>query len=240
MTAIDGEMSLGGKLEPMLTLSWLVRVQVGAKRGKLTLLGGVRGTKLELKGALGEPKSAPRASQEHPKRVSGASAAQTSSFIAFRGSRRPKPRVCTVSNLAFYSVWGTVAAQTSNFTLRVTPPTQIILPVLRVSVMRELVQPIAPSALSAFRAVDRGGASRRFWGGVLFSSLREDWLIASWREKEEGAGCAALVDLVFGIFSDSSWTAFGRLSECSRSCAWVDQKPLKVAPESPKSTLGGP
>ena len=117
MTAIDGEMSLGGKLEPMLTLSWFVRVQVGAKRGKLTLLGGVRGTKLELKGALGEPKSAPRASQEHPKRVSGASAAQTSSFIAFRGSRRPKPRVCTVSNLAFYCVWGTVAAQTSNFTI---------------------------------------------------------------------------------------------------------------------------
>ena len=32
-TAIDGKMSLGGKLRPMLTPSWLVRVQVGAKRG---------------------------------------------------------------------------------------------------------------------------------------------------------------------------------------------------------------
>ena len=43
-----------------MTLSWLVRVQVGAKRGKLTLLGGLRGAKLELKGALGSPKEAPR------------------------------------------------------------------------------------------------------------------------------------------------------------------------------------
>ena len=45
--------------------SWLVRAQVGAKRGKLTLLGGLRGTKLELKGALGAPKEAPR----EPKRA---------------------------------------------------------------------------------------------------------------------------------------------------------------------------
>ena len=44
----------------LLTLSWLVRVQVGAKRGRLTLLGGLRGAKLELKGALGGPKEAPR------------------------------------------------------------------------------------------------------------------------------------------------------------------------------------
>ena len=43
-----------------MTLSWLVRVQIGAKRGKLTLLGGLRGSKLELKGALGAPKEAPR------------------------------------------------------------------------------------------------------------------------------------------------------------------------------------
>ena len=41
-------------------LSLLVRVQVGAKRGKLTLLGGLRGTKLELKGSLGAPKEVPR------------------------------------------------------------------------------------------------------------------------------------------------------------------------------------
>ena len=58
--AIDQKMSLEGKLGLNLTLSWLVRVQVGAKRGKLTLLGGLRGSKLELKGALGAPKEAPR------------------------------------------------------------------------------------------------------------------------------------------------------------------------------------
>ena len=44
----------------LLTLSWLVRVQVGAKRGRLTLLGELRGAKLELKGAL-------ETSQETPK-----------------------------------------------------------------------------------------------------------------------------------------------------------------------------
>ena len=49
-----------GKLRPNLKPSWLVRAQVGAKRGKLTLLGGPRGTKLELKEAFGAPKRAPR------------------------------------------------------------------------------------------------------------------------------------------------------------------------------------
>ena len=46
-------------------LSWLVRAQVGAKRGKLTSTWRLRGTKLELKGALGAPKEAPR----EPKRA---------------------------------------------------------------------------------------------------------------------------------------------------------------------------
>ena len=46
-------------------LSWLVTAQVGAKMGKLTLLGGLSGTKLELKGALGASKEAPR----EPKRA---------------------------------------------------------------------------------------------------------------------------------------------------------------------------
>ena len=46
-------------MRPKLRLSWLVRSQVGAKRGNLTLLGGLRGTKLELKRALGAPKKAP-------------------------------------------------------------------------------------------------------------------------------------------------------------------------------------
>ena len=58
---------LESKLGQLLPLSWLVGVQVGAKRGKLTLLGGLRGSKLELKGALGAPKEAPR----EPKRAMG-------------------------------------------------------------------------------------------------------------------------------------------------------------------------
>ena len=40
--------------------SWLVREQVGAKRGKLTLLGGLRGAQLELKGVLEAAKEAPK------------------------------------------------------------------------------------------------------------------------------------------------------------------------------------
>ena len=45
---------------PILRLSWLVGGQIGAKRGKLALLGGLRGTKLQLKGGLEGPKEAPR------------------------------------------------------------------------------------------------------------------------------------------------------------------------------------
>ena len=48
---------------PILRLSWLVGVQVGAKRGNLMLLGELRGAKLELKEALGGP----RRRQEAPK-----------------------------------------------------------------------------------------------------------------------------------------------------------------------------
>ena len=40
--------------------------------------------------------------------------------------------------------------------------------------------------------------------------------------------------MVFGIFSDGSWTAFGRLSEGLRSCAVVAQKPLEVALGTPQ------
>ena len=47
--------SFEGKLGPILNLSWLVGVQVGAKRGKLTLLGELSGAKLELKDALKAP-----------------------------------------------------------------------------------------------------------------------------------------------------------------------------------------
>ena len=39
-------------LRHILALSWLVRAQIRAKRGKLTLLEALRGTKMELKGAL--------------------------------------------------------------------------------------------------------------------------------------------------------------------------------------------
>ena len=45
---------------PNLAPSWLVGAQVGAKRGKLTLLGGLRGTKLALKGTLKRSKKATR------------------------------------------------------------------------------------------------------------------------------------------------------------------------------------
>ena len=53
------------KLRANFRLSWLVRAQVGGKIGNLTLLGGLRGTKLELKRALGASKEAPR----EPKRA---------------------------------------------------------------------------------------------------------------------------------------------------------------------------
>ena len=59
-SAIHGTLSLESMLGPTLMLSWLVRGQVEAKRGKLTPLGGLRGTNLELKGALGAPREAPR------------------------------------------------------------------------------------------------------------------------------------------------------------------------------------
>ena len=51
-------LSLGGELGVIVALSWLVGAQVGAKRGKLTPLRGLKGTELELKGALGAPKEA--------------------------------------------------------------------------------------------------------------------------------------------------------------------------------------
>ena len=47
-------------MRQLLTLSWLVREQVGAERGKLTLLGGLRSTKLMPKEALETAKKAPR------------------------------------------------------------------------------------------------------------------------------------------------------------------------------------
>ena len=56
---INEKTTLEGKWRGILRLSWLVRAQVGAKMVKLTLLGGLRGTKLDLRGALGPPKEAP-------------------------------------------------------------------------------------------------------------------------------------------------------------------------------------
>ena len=57
---IHEKLSLEGKLGRLLTLSWLIRGQVGTKRGKSTLLGGLRGAKLEPKGALEAAKEAPK------------------------------------------------------------------------------------------------------------------------------------------------------------------------------------
>ena len=57
---IHEKLSLEGKLGPISKLSWLVREQVGAKRDKLTLLGRLRGAKLEPKGALEAAKEAPK------------------------------------------------------------------------------------------------------------------------------------------------------------------------------------
>ncbi len=62
---IRAKLSLESNLGQLLTLSCLVGVQVGAKRGKSTLLGGLRGTKFELKGALRGPLEALR----EPKRA---------------------------------------------------------------------------------------------------------------------------------------------------------------------------
>ena len=64
---IREKLSLEGKLGRLLTLSWLIRGQVGAKKGKSTLLGGLRGAKLEPKGALEAAKEAPKG----PKRAMG-------------------------------------------------------------------------------------------------------------------------------------------------------------------------
>ena len=47
-------------MRPFLVLSWLVRAQVGAKRGKLMLFGELRVTKMDLRGTLEAPKEAPR------------------------------------------------------------------------------------------------------------------------------------------------------------------------------------
>ena len=64
---IHKKLSLEGKLGPILALSWLVRAQVGAKMGDVTLLGGLRGTKLELKGLWERP----RRRQGSPKGLRG-------------------------------------------------------------------------------------------------------------------------------------------------------------------------
>ena len=58
-SAIHEKLTSEDKLRPILMLSWLVGGHVGAKKGKLTLLGGLRGTKLEFKWALRSPKEAP-------------------------------------------------------------------------------------------------------------------------------------------------------------------------------------
>ena len=53
----------------LLTLSWHVRGQLGAKMGKLTLLGGLRDAKLEPEGALVAAKKAPRGSKRATRHI---------------------------------------------------------------------------------------------------------------------------------------------------------------------------
>ena len=57
---IHEKLSLKSKSGPSLKLSLLIRVQFYVKKDKLTLIGGLGGTKLELKGALGAPKEPQR------------------------------------------------------------------------------------------------------------------------------------------------------------------------------------
>ena len=56
-------------MTPILALSWLVRAQIGAKRGKLMLFGELRGTKMELRWTLEAPKEAPREPKWGPRRA---------------------------------------------------------------------------------------------------------------------------------------------------------------------------
>ena len=74
-----------GKLRPNFRLSWLVRAQVGAKRGNLTLLGGLRGNKLELKEALGAPKEAPWKAKRGTRLIGG-----TAGGVIFGSGAPPK------------------------------------------------------------------------------------------------------------------------------------------------------
>ena len=58
----------------ILRLSLLVGAQIGAKRGKLRLLGGLRGAKLELKGALEAPQETPKWSKRATRDFDGVAA----------------------------------------------------------------------------------------------------------------------------------------------------------------------
>ena len=84
-SGIDGKLSLEGKLGPFLILSLAVGGQVGAKRGKLTPLRGLKGTKLELKGGLGAPKEAPREAKRATVLIDGIAAC-----LIFWPGGRPK------------------------------------------------------------------------------------------------------------------------------------------------------
>ena len=70
---------------PILRLSWLVGGQIGAKRGNLRLLGGVRGAKLAPKEALEAPKDAPREPKSVMTRIDG-----TATHLIFRPGPPPK------------------------------------------------------------------------------------------------------------------------------------------------------
>ena len=83
------KITLEGKLRPNSTPSWLIRAQVGAKRGKLTPTWGLTGTKLELKEALGAPKEAPREPKRGTRNIDAAATGLQGGYI-FGRVARPK------------------------------------------------------------------------------------------------------------------------------------------------------
>ena len=86
---IHEKITLEGKLRPNLRPSWLIRAQVGAKRGKLTSTWRLRGTKLELKEALEAPKEAPREPKRGTRDIDVAATGLQGGYI-FGRVARPK------------------------------------------------------------------------------------------------------------------------------------------------------
>ena len=80
--------------------------------------------------------------------------------------------------------------------------------------LSKLLQPLFDNLVHVLKLFDFYRASRSLTKTGLVRCAKTAGPLASWRSME-GAGYPALLDLVFAIFSDRSWTAFGRRSECS-------------------------